>query len=88
MQLIVNAKGCIMPNLGNSGKRYDSNCKKLTNQRGKRVHSIKNAVEYWIHEDAIECPEIIIKEAVLKYEMNIKDNLKEEVKDEKKKLYN
>ena len=86
MQSIVDAKGCIVPSLGNSGKRYDSSCKKSANCGRKRVHSTKAAVEHWIHEDAIECPAIIIKEAVLKYELIKKDDVKEEVKNEKKNI--
>ena len=31
MQSIVDAKGCVVPGLGNSGKRYDSKCKKSLN---------------------------------------------------------
>ena len=84
MQSIVDAKDCVVPGLGNSGKRCDSNCKKSANWGGKRVRSTKAAVEHWIHEDAVECPAMIIKEAVLKCEFKVKDDLKEEVKDEKK----
>ena len=87
MQSIVDAKGCVVPGLGNSGKRYDSSSKKSENWGGKRVRSSKAAVEHWIHEDAVECPAEIIKEAVLKYEMVKKDNFKEEVKNEKKEAY-
>ena len=86
MQLIVDAKGCVIPSLGNSSKRYDSNCKKSTNWGEKRAHSMKDAIEHWIYEDAIKCPAIIIKEAVLKYELIKKDDVKEEVKDEKKDI--
>ena len=84
MQLIVDAKGCVALGLGNSGKRHDSACKKSDNWGGKRVCSTKATVEHWIHEDAVDCPAEIIKDAVLKYKLVKKDDLKEEVKDEKK----
>ena len=83
MQSIVNAKGYVVPGLGNSGKRYDSKYKKSSNWGGKRIHLTKTFMEYWINNDAIECPKLIIKDALLKYETKMKD-LKEEVKDERK----
>ena len=81
MQVIVDSKGYIAPGLGNSGKRYNSTCKKSENQGGKRARSTKATVEHQIHEDAVECPAEIIKEAVLKYELVKKDAFKEKLKD-------
>ena len=41
MQSIVDAKGCIVPNLGSIEKRYYSNGKKSSNWDGKRARSTK-----------------------------------------------
>ena len=84
MQLIVNTKICYIPSLRNSRERCDSNYKKLANWKGKRVHLTKVTIEHLVHKDAIECPKIITKEAVLKHEIKIKFDLKEGAKDEKK----
>ena len=82
MQSIVDTKGCIVPGLSNSSKRYDSKCKKLSNQTGKRTRSTKAFVEQRIYNNAIEYPELIIKDTLTKYET--KKDLKEDVKDERK----
>ena len=44
---------------------------------------MKAFAEHQIYDNAIECPELIIKDALVKYETKMK-GLKEEVKDEMK----
>ena len=68
VQQIVNNEGCVVPSLGNSGKRHDSEGKKSLNWGGKRIRSATVEKECWIHDDAKECPEVMIKETVLKVE--------------------
>ena len=84
MQLIIDATGCVIPSLGNSSKQCDSTLKKHAKCSGKRVRPTKASTEHQIYKDAIQCTAMIIKEAALKYRLNVKDDLKEEVKDEKK----
>ena len=87
MQVIVDAKGCVVLSFGNSGKRCDSTNKKSTNYGGKRVRSTKATLEYWINDDAVECPSALAKDSMLKHESKFKCMLKEEVKDERKAMH-
>ena len=47
------------------------------------MRSTKAFEEHWIHEDAVECPELMTKEALLKFETKVKVDQKEEVKYER-----
>ena len=77
-------KGCVVLGHGNSGKRCNFKYKKSNNQGGKRVWLTKAAAKYQIYKDAMHCPDIIIKEEVLKVELKIKYMKKEEVIKERK----
>ena len=44
---------------------------------------MKAFAEHWIYDNTIECPELIMKDALIKYEIKMR-NLKEEMKDERK----
>ena len=47
------------------------------------MRSTKAFEEHWIHEDAVECPDLMTKEASLKLETKVKVDHKEEAKDER-----
>ena len=53
-----------------------------------REHYFKAVEECRVHEDAVECPCIVMHEAVLRHESKKECDLKEVQKDEKKVLMN
>ena len=54
MKTIVDAKCCVAPGLGSSGKRHDSNGKKSSSWGEKRARSANTFKEHWTCDDAME----------------------------------
>jgi len=68
MQVIVDHQGCVVPGLGNSGRRYCTGGPTSSNWGGKRRRSQLPTSEHWIHPDAISCRYDVVKEALVKFE--------------------
>ena len=85
MKQIAHHEGCVAPGLGNSGKRCNNECQKSSNWGGSRFKSKKTEKECWTHDDAKECPQLMIKEALMKVEKKPKIDLKIEIKNDENK---
>ena len=79
-------EGCVVPGLGNSRKRSNNKSKKSSNWGRSRFESKKAEKEYWTRDDAKDCPELMIKEALMKVEKKPKIELKIEIKNDVKML--